>query len=227
VAYAVSAAQLLFVPGWTGCALPVLAVVSAARRAGLLSDGTRIVAASPALPMSMPHTRSRYSGSSVTSSSWPSSLPLRGAASVRGGTARGTGGERKKLTRVLEATMNNPLVTGSRRQADRRPAPRPEEKRRHGRYRPPFFTPVRRPRRGYLGLTGNNLRSGGAGQLTAAAGSRGCRLSWCGGVSGPVWWWRGPGAVQAAVVMVTFMPGLSRSISRILLRVWRWGSSRS
>jgi hypothetical protein len=41
---------------------------SCARRAGLFSDGTRIVAAMPALPMSMPHTRSRYSGSSVTSS---------------------------------------------------------------------------------------------------------------------------------------------------------------
>ena len=31
-----------------------------------------------------------------------------GLASLRGGTARGTGGERKKLTRVLEATMNGP-----------------------------------------------------------------------------------------------------------------------
>ena len=30
-------------------------------------------------------------------------------ASLRGGTARGAGGERKKLTRVLEATMNSPL----------------------------------------------------------------------------------------------------------------------
>jgi hypothetical protein len=45
--------------------------VSWARRVGSLSDGTRIVAASPALPMSMPHTRSRYSGSSVTSSTRP------------------------------------------------------------------------------------------------------------------------------------------------------------
>jgi hypothetical protein len=35
--------------------------VSAPRRAGSLSDGTWIVAASPALPMPMPHTRSRYS----------------------------------------------------------------------------------------------------------------------------------------------------------------------
>jgi hypothetical protein len=42
--------------------------VSAARRAGSLSDGTRIVAAIWALPISMPHTRSRYSGSSLTSS---------------------------------------------------------------------------------------------------------------------------------------------------------------
>ena len=29
-------------------------------------------------------------------------------ASLRGGTARGTGGERTNLTRVLEATMNGP-----------------------------------------------------------------------------------------------------------------------
>jgi len=42
--------------------------VSDARRAGSFCDGTRIVAAMPALPMSMPHTRSRYSGSSATSS---------------------------------------------------------------------------------------------------------------------------------------------------------------
>ena len=49
--------------------------VSAARRAGSRSDGTRIVATIPALPMSMPHTRSRYSGSSVTSSTRPSPLP--------------------------------------------------------------------------------------------------------------------------------------------------------
>ena len=42
--------------------------VSLIRRAGFLSDGTRIVACISALPMSMPHTRSRYSGSSVTSS---------------------------------------------------------------------------------------------------------------------------------------------------------------
>jgi hypothetical protein len=39
-----------------------------ARRDGSFSDGTRIVAAICALPMSMPHTRPRYSGSSVTSS---------------------------------------------------------------------------------------------------------------------------------------------------------------
>ena len=52
--------------------------VSAARRAGSLSDGTRIVATICALPMSMPHTRSRYNGSSVTSSTRPSSLPVPG-----------------------------------------------------------------------------------------------------------------------------------------------------
>ena len=89
--------------------------VSWARRAGSLSEGTRIVATMPALPMSMPHTRSRYSGSSVTSSTRLASpfphLP------PPGGAARGTGGERKKLTRVLEATMNSPLKTGSQRQA--------------------------------------------------------------------------------------------------------------
>jgi hypothetical protein len=34
-----------------------------------------------------------------------------------GGTARGTGGGRKNLTRVLEATMNSPLVSRSQRQA--------------------------------------------------------------------------------------------------------------
>src|ERR1019366_5965872 len=57
---------------------------------------------------------------------------------------RGTGGERKKLTRVLEATLNGPWE-------DRLPASgwsaastAPEVKRRHGRYRTPFFTPVRR-----------------------------------------------------------------------------------
>jgi len=38
----------------------------------------------------------------------PSSARPR-AASLRGGTARGTGGERKNLTRVLEAAMNSPL----------------------------------------------------------------------------------------------------------------------
>ena len=82
--------------------------VSDARRAGSLSDGTRIVAYISALPMSMPHTRSRYSGSSVTSSSSLPS-PFWTLLHLPGGTARGTGGERKKLTRVLEATINGPL----------------------------------------------------------------------------------------------------------------------
>ena len=41
----------------------------------VLIRGTRIVAVIPALPMSMPHTRSRYSGSSVTSSTRPSTSP--------------------------------------------------------------------------------------------------------------------------------------------------------
>ena len=68
--------------------------VSGARRAGSLSEGTRIVAYSSALPMSMPHTRSRYSGSSVTSSIVPASVlrPVPGA-SLRDGTARGNGGD--------------------------------------------------------------------------------------------------------------------------------------
>ncbi len=52
--------------------------VSLARRAGSLSDGTRIVTAISALPISMPHTRSRYSGSSVTSSTRPSLRPFPG-----------------------------------------------------------------------------------------------------------------------------------------------------
>jgi len=44
------------------------------------------------------------------------------------------------------------LGTGSQRQADRRPQPWPRKRRRHERYRGPVFTPVRRLRRGYLGL---------------------------------------------------------------------------
>ena len=81
--------------------------VSAARRAGLASDGTRIVATIPALPMSMPHTRSRYSGSSVISSIPHLSQPgLLACEVVPPGEP---GGERKKLTRVLEATVNGPL----------------------------------------------------------------------------------------------------------------------
>ena len=63
--------------------------VSAARRDGSRSDGTRIVAAIPALPMPVPHTRSRYSGSSVTS---PTRIPPSGTASPLQGAARGTGG---------------------------------------------------------------------------------------------------------------------------------------
>ena len=64
--------------------------------------------ASPALPMSMPHTRSRYSGSPVTSSTRPSpllSLHLLTCEVVPPGEP---GGERKNLTRVLVATMNGP-----------------------------------------------------------------------------------------------------------------------
>ena len=42
--------------------------ISCARRVEPGRDGTRIHASMPALPMSIPHTRSRYSGSSLTSS---------------------------------------------------------------------------------------------------------------------------------------------------------------
>ena len=76
------------------------------RRSGPMAPGSSPTI--PALPMSMPHTRSRYSGSSVTSSTRPSPLPSLHLLACRGGTARGTGGERRNLTRVLEATMNGP-----------------------------------------------------------------------------------------------------------------------
>ena len=66
-------------------------------------------------------------------------------ASLRGGTARGAGGHAQKLILVLERNTERPLEgSGSRRQPDPRPRPRPQKKRRHGRYRTPFFTPVRR-----------------------------------------------------------------------------------
>src|SRR5262249_43464807 len=64
-------------------------------------------------------------------------------ATPRGGTARGTGGERENLTRVLEATMNSPSGTGARRQTDPRPQ-RDQEGTTPGAVPPPFFTPVRR-----------------------------------------------------------------------------------
>ena len=83
--------------------------VSWARRAGSLSDGTRIVATICALPISMPHTRSRYSGSSVTSSTRPpSAFCPSGLLSCEQVPPGDPGGKRKKLTRVLEATMNGP-----------------------------------------------------------------------------------------------------------------------
>ncbi len=82
--------------------------VSAARRTGLASDGTRIVATSPALPISMPHTRSRYSGSSVTSSTRVPHLFVPGLLACEVAPPGEPGGKRKKLTRVLEATMNGP-----------------------------------------------------------------------------------------------------------------------
>ncbi len=57
--------------------------------------------------MSMPHTRSRYSGSSVTSSTCPSpllSLHLLACEVVPPGEP----GRAENLTRVLVATMNGP-----------------------------------------------------------------------------------------------------------------------
>ena len=66
--------------------------VSAARRAGSRSDGTRIVATICALPISMPHTGPGTAARRsplprvphLTSPSWTANLPI--------GTARGTGG---------------------------------------------------------------------------------------------------------------------------------------
>jgi hypothetical protein len=65
--------------------------VSCIRRDRRSSGGTRIVASICALPMSMPHTRSRYSGSSVTSSTAISSVPPK-TSTLRSGTARGPEG---------------------------------------------------------------------------------------------------------------------------------------
>jgi hypothetical protein len=103
--------------------------VSLFRRCGLVSDGTLIVAYSSALPMSMPHTRSRYSGSSVTSSTGLSPLPCldgrRWSALACEAGPPGEPGAARKLTRVLVATVNGPSESGSRRQASPRPQPRP------------------------------------------------------------------------------------------------------
>jgi hypothetical protein len=81
--------------------------VPAARRAGLASDGTRIVGhpglADAGAADTVPVQRlvgHLFHASLTFALSW--------TASARGGTARGTGGEQKKLTRVLEATMNGP-----------------------------------------------------------------------------------------------------------------------
>ena len=90
--------------------------VSDARRAGFFPDGTRIVAYISALPMSMPHTRSRYSGSSVTSSIACPLFPdgfLPAGQRARRKPSRwyrpGSRGVRQKLARVLEAAMNGPM----------------------------------------------------------------------------------------------------------------------
>src|SRR5262249_37769902 len=93
--------------------------VSDARRAGLPSDGTRIVAYSSALPASTPHTRLRYSGSSLPSST-PHPFPDRRPAGRR---PPGNPGRAEELTRVLEATVNGPSDHGSRRQTCPRPPP--------------------------------------------------------------------------------------------------------
>src|SRR5262249_2514774 len=64
----------------------------------------------------------------------------------------GNRGERKKLTRVLAATMNRPLKTGSQRQAHLRP--RPHQVTTTSRAAPAaIFTPVRRRAQRYRGLT--------------------------------------------------------------------------
>jgi len=86
--------------------------VSLIRRSGFVSDGTRIVACISVLPMPVPQTRSRYSGSSVTSSTGPSPLPfldgLRWSALACEAEPPGEPGAVRKLTRVLEATINGP-----------------------------------------------------------------------------------------------------------------------
>ena len=86
--------------------------VSLIRRSGFVSDGTRIVAYISALPMSMPHTRSRNSGSSVTSSTGTSPLPFldgrRWSALACEAGPPGEPGAARKLTRVLVATVNGP-----------------------------------------------------------------------------------------------------------------------
>jgi hypothetical protein len=85
----------------------------------------RIVAAICALPMSMPHTRSRYNGSSVTSSIRPSPSVLdgqrRAALACNGGTARGAGSVGRNQPACSKRQLTAPWVSGSRRQADRRP----------------------------------------------------------------------------------------------------------
>ena len=69
---------------------------------------TACFVATPEFRLIRLHTRSRYSGSSVTSSTRPSpllSLHLLACEVVPPGEP---GGERRNLTRVLEATMNGP-----------------------------------------------------------------------------------------------------------------------
>ena len=60
------------------------------------------------LPMSMPHTRSRYSGSSVTSSTCPSPC-LPAAASVRGGTSPGSRGRAEETDPRARSNNQRPL----------------------------------------------------------------------------------------------------------------------
>jgi hypothetical protein len=91
----------------------------------------------------MPHTRSRYSGSLLTSSTCPD--PFMGGQRARALALRyrqvppgEAVGVRKKLTRVLAATINGPMGIGSRRQASPRPQRGHRENDVTGRYRRPF-----------------------------------------------------------------------------------------
>ena len=125
--------------------------VSLARRAGLLSDGTRIVATIWALPISVPHTRSRYSGSSVTSSTCCSpDLSLMDCSPARQYRPGNRG----------RAEESNPRARSNNEQPLRKPAPgvrliggldRTKKVTTSRAVPQPFFTPVRRRASGTKG----------------------------------------------------------------------------